>query len=558
MIDPDRIRANQARMEKARSAWDGKWRDIAALVYPALADSFSGAMKRSQFMQQQPPATAADDPYSALALRDGVAITENYVMPRGQRWQAFELGDADLMKKVAVQQWCDDVALGLFKLRNDPQSGFVKSSHKSVLSLLSFGPQSMWVDRRRDPWGRPAGLSYQSEFIGDIWVERDAQGNVMRMHRRINWTAEQAMREWGDKSPECVKKAVRESRPETEFQFLHVIEPNRRLDPERIDMMGKPWHGGYFCESEPDMGLFVEGGYNTLPRIFSAFNSEGESGYGNSPTMLVLPYVKQQQQIFADRMFGEELRLLPPLLAATDELDNAAINITALGLTEGGLDDRGQPMLKELLTEADGSGAMQLSSELRGFIDKVYFRDQLQLNRDYKTHITATRIEEEKAEKGLLLGPLAEQEQEWLSPMTQRELSLMDEDGLIPEMPGEVAEYLESSGVLGIKYDNGLSALQEASKSAAFLSLSSQVIPLGQIDPTYIEAYKRIYPAAKVVTELGRIARVPAAMRASDEELAVYDQKKAEQEQAAQLLEAAPILASAAKDASQAAQPMGL
>lgn len=556
MIEAGNVAGNQARMETYRANWDGFWRDAAKLVYPALAEAFTGSMARSKFMQAQPVTGSAHDPYTAQALRDGASVFEGFTMPRGQRWQGFELGDSDLMKKVAAQQWCDDLSLGLFKMRNDPESGFVGALHRSVLSLLSFGPQSLWIDERRDPWGRLAGISYESEFIGDIWAEWDSSGNVIRLHRRIVLTAEEAVRKWADEAPECCHKAVQGNNRTAEFTFLHIIEPNRRLDPERIDMMGKPWHGAYWCESDRDKGLFGQGGYHSLPRIFSSFATEGLAGYGTSPTMLVMPHVKQQQQMFADRLFGAEMRLLPTFLASDDALDNGALELKALGLTEGGLDDRGNPLVKELVMSSDGSGADQLTAELRGMIDQVYWRKLLQLNREYKSHIPAARIEEEKVEKGLLLGPLSEQEQRMLAPMTQRELSIMEDNGWLPEMPGEVAEYLADAGQVGLKYDNGLTALQEAGKSGAFLSLAQQVGLLAQFNPDYVEKFEREYPAENVLPELGRIAGVPAAMRATDQQREAYDQKKQQDAQLQQVLEAVPALAGAAKDMNAAAQPV--
>lgn len=120
------------------------------------------------------------------------------------------------------------------------------------------------------------------------------------------------------------------------------------------------------------------------------------------------------------------------------------------------------------------------------------------------------------------------------------------------DAPPEVAEYLAWSGGFGIKYDNGLTAMQEAGKSAAFLNLAQQVGLLAQFDPNVVEDFKREYPMSKVVPELGRIAGVPASMRATEEERAAYDAKKAEEAQLQQLIQAAPALAGAAKDAAQA------
>lgn len=552
MIEPQAIKDNLARMKRNRSSYDTAWGEIAKLVYPALQNHFGSMGRGASFMRNQAPTDAAHDPYTTLALADGVSVFESYVMPRGQRWQQFTLGDEALMADVENQRWLDTFSLRLFTLRNDPRSGFAAAMHLSAVSSFAFGPQSLWVDERWEN-GRWAGISYQSEFIGDIYVERDASGNVMRIYREFQLTAEQAYRKWGESSPAIVRKAMEQTKPqvEAEFTFVHLIEPNGKFDPERGDYRGKPWHSGYYCCDDDASGLFVAGGYRTLPRIFSSFDGSAQATYGCSPTMIVLPYVRQSQQMMIDRTLGAELRLLPPLLTADDMLDNAVLELRALGVTEGGLDDRGNPLVREFLSNADASDAKELTAELRQMIDQVYYRHLLQVNREYKTHIPAARIEEERAEKGLLLGPLQRMEQEWLDPMTQREISIMDERGLADDMPDAIAEYLGDGGVLNIRYDNGLTALQEASKSAAFLSFAGQVSALAQADPTYVEDFKREYPSHRVLPELGRIAGVPAAMRASEEERAEYDQRKLEQQQLQQLLDAAPALAGAAKDMQQ-------
>lgn len=557
MFDPKQIKENQTRMETARSGLDSKWGEIARLVWPALENAFSGSVSKA-FNRHEDTVGGAHDPYTTQALEDGVAIAISYVMPRGQRWQKLTLGDAMLMRDTTVLQWLEAKEVLLFELRNDPMSGFVPAVKQSMQSLFSFGPQSMWVDIRRYPGGKPAGLGYQSEFIGEIWIERDGNGNVLRIHRKFELTAEQALQKWGDKAPPKVREAMAANPPRlTEpHEFIHVIEPNRAVMAGRIDAAGMPWIAcHYACRDEM---AFETGGYRSLPRIVSSFNRTSLQTYGQSPTQVVLPYVRSAQQIFLDRLWGAELRLKPPFLASDDELDGAVLEIRPHGVTNGGLDDRGEPKVKEFLTAADGNDAMVLSQELRQFIDQQYFRHLMQLNREYKSHIPAARIEEEKAEKGTLLDPLARIEGEWLGPMTVRELALMEEMGMMDDMPAKVADYLAEAGQVGLKYDNGLTALQEANKSAAFLSLAGQVNALSQGNPDYLNEFNRKMPPDKVIGELARIAGVPAAMMATEGELAEADAKAEQQAMLDQVLAAAPVLASTAKDLGQAAQPVGL
>jgi hypothetical protein len=544
------VMAAQARMESARSPFDALWGEIATLVFPRQSGNFGGGLDSAGFNRQQTNEAVMHDPYSAQALEDGVAAFEGFVMPRGQRWQGLSLSDERLMKLVPVRQWLEAVEIRLFALRNDPMSGFSAAIHESGMSLFAFGVQSTWPAIRRDPAsGMVAGLSYQSEYVNDIWIECDAAGYPIRVHRRLRMTAEAALREWGDKLPPKVAKAAKSDKPADnaqEFTFLHVIEPNPAMDRARVDAVGMPWRGGYL--SVEDKMVFATGGYDTMPRIVSRFSRSPNATYGHSPTMLALPLIRVLQAMTMDRTHAAEMNMKPSLLAQDDEVDGPLLSLQPYGVTYGGLDDRGNPLFKPFLDGADATDARELAGEMRAAIDRVYYRDLLQINREMKTHISAARTMEEIAEKGLLLSPLARQENEWLSRMTMRELQLMDEIGLLDDMPPEVAEYFEAQGGIDIRYDNALSHMQEAGKSVAYLNLAQQVGLLAQFDASVVEDFKREYPLPKVLTELGRIAGVPASMMATEAEKSAFDDAKQQAAQQQQLLAAVPALAAAGKD----------
>lgn len=553
-MDANKIKEAQARMEAARGSFDALWGEIAALILPRQNVSFSGGLSAGLFNQWQTPEATAHDPYSAQALEDGVSAFEGFVMPRGQRWQTLGLFDDGLMENVENRQWLEKVEKRLFALRNDPRSGFIGAVNESATSLFAYAAQSLWVDHRRDPaTGRIVGLSYQSEFIGQIYVEFDAEGYVARVHRAFQMTAEQAWLYWGDETPPKVREAIKGPNPDPSrmFGFIHVIERNPRVVPGRIDAAGKPWRGGYW--SEADNAVFAEGGYHSLPRIVSRWNRPPGSGWGSSVAMKVLPAMRLMQEMMRDRVVSAELALKPPLLLGDDEDDSAIIDFRPFGRTYGGLDDRGQRKVQTMLDAAgDASDARELMAEARAMIDRAFYRDLLQLNREYKSHVSAARVLEEVAEKGLLLAPLARQEDEWLSRMTEREIALMADAGWLDDMPPAIAEYFAENGGLDIRYDNQLSHMMEAGKSAAYLNLAQQVGLLAQYDPSVIEEFKIEYPMSKVVRELGRIAGVPPSMMATDAE---KEQRAAADQEAAaldRLLQAAPVIAGAAKDAAAA------
>lgn len=554
LFDKAEVQATQKRMERNRSAIDQYWSLVARLVYPEMDGFNSKSMKKFHTMRH-PGEMGTHDPYAALALDDGVSVAQGFVTPHGKRYQKLAL-PAVLMDNVANQQWVEDIEELLFEMRDDPESGFVQSIHQSFMSLYAFSAQSMWVDARYDPMGQPIGLRYESEFIGEIYWERDSRSGFMRIHRKFSLTAEQALHRFKDDAPKAVKGAVKDDNKSQTFEFIHVIAANEKFDPERIDAMGKPIKGCYYICGDDDE-VFLEGGYNSMPRIGSVFTPTATSDWGYSPTMRVLPQILRLQEIDNDRTIAAELRLLPAFLAADDELDGAILDMTSGGITHGGLDERGNAMYQPIDLVGDATDALNLVQEARAAIDKAYGRDLLQINRELKTHITATRTAEEMAEKGVLLAPLARQEANWISPMTKRELALLEDMGMLPEMPPGVQEYFEENGALHWTYDNQLSRLRKAEDTAAFLGFAEQVAALGQMGDEegrqkLMQAFDRNFDPDRVVEMLADNAVIPARVKRTDEERAAYDEQASEDSERQALLEAVPVIADAAKNAAAA------
>lgn len=546
MFDDKVIEATQARMESARAPFDSLRDEIASLVLPTQSGFNYRVSPGAQQTGHQ------YDEYGAMALEDGVAAFEGFVMPRGQKWQKFRVANEELMANVVVQQWLEAKAALVFAMRNDPKSGFTSATHASAQSLFAFGEQCMWVDKRFDERGRFVGLSYQSEHVGSVWVENNAEGQPMRIHRKFMLTAEQAWLKWGEESPPKVREAMTKDKPSPaeEFEFIHVIERNDRVQPGRIDAAGKPWRGGYY--SCRDKAMFKTGGYRTLRRIVSRWERAQNEEYGRGPAGRVLPALRASQIMMQDRVLATEMAVKPPLLAPSDDLDQAVIALGPFGITFGGLDDMGREQLKPLFASIDLSNAQQLHGETHAVLDWAFYRSLLQINRDLKTHVSAARTLEEIGEKGILLAPLARQEGEWFAPMADAELDLLWDEGLLDDMPPMLIEYFRSAGGVFTIYDNNLSRMQESSAAAGYLRTAEQVVSLAQLNADVVPAFTREYPLEKVIPGLGDVNGIPARWRATDEEKAAGDAQRQQQAQMEQLLAAAPVLAQSAKTAAEA------
>lgn len=548
MWEAKQIEADQAAMEHARHPFEQMMRDAAIWFLPGHQQF--DAMRWTGGMRGPSMDVRIFDPHAQQSVEQAISLFEGYVMPKGQVWQRWELPDPDLMALRHVREWVEAKNLLLFRLRNDPKSGFTSQAHQSIASLLVMGMQSMWPDIRRDVLGNPQGISYKSDFVGQVFVKTDAQGLVNTVHYTFCLTAQKAVDKWGEEAPERCHKLVRDNQAATEVRFIHVIKPNRQFDPDRLDDMGKPWAGCFYCRDSQD--VFKTGGYRAMPRVVSRYTVAPNEDYGRCPAFTVLPAVRASQQMVQDMILASELNAMPPLAAHSDMMDET-IRYAAHQVTYGAIDHRGNRKLVPLYEGGDMSGSMALLERQQQIIDRAFFVDMLQIRQDLKSHVTDSQLYQREEEKGILLAPLANQETEWFSVMLDREIDLMAELGLLDDMPGEVAEALEGGmALMDVTYDNGLSRAQEAGAAAGYWRMLEQFTPIFQQDPEAWAQFKQKYPMAKVLDNMGRINGVPASWEASEDERAALEEADSEAKGTQDLLDALPAIGQTAKNLSAA------
>ena len=129
--------------------------------------------------------------------------------------------------------------------------------------------------------------------------------------------------------------------------------------------------------------------------------------------------------------------------------------------------------------------------------------------------------------------------------MITRELQLLEDAGMLPEKP----EKLQGEAFIEVEYTSPLELARRAQEGVAILRAVEQLAPLAQVLGP--EAYKRVNvdEASKVIFEVNG---VPAKVLYSDDEMAAIDEQKAQQAEMQQVLQAAPVAASAARDLAQA------
>jgi hypothetical protein len=521
MLDPEQVLRDHAKMKADRSGVEGEWRDVSDLVEPAMRDSFDSAAMAG-FASNRPRTERIYDETAILALGDGCSVFEGEVMPDGSVWQQLKPRDEVLLRRKSVALWYEQLTGKLHALRSSAASGWAIASHRSVKNLLAYGMQSTWPEIMRDcATGRATGISYCSDKIGQLYVRDGHAEQVETTHREFTLTHREALGKWKDNPPECALKAQRDQggkNLDASATYVHVMTPNPRYEPDRIDWQGKPWASAYLSVS--DKAVFDFGGYRTRRQVVSRLD-KALGPYGRGRIMDVLPAIRAAQAMMRDLVTIIEF-IAKPALGASDDMMDQILMYSPGGVTYGAIDPRGNAMIKRLWDDPDIGPALELLREVRGLIGRACFQDLYMIRDEVKSHVSAFERMTRDQQKGIMLAPLKRQETEWFTPLAAVELDLMAEMGMLDDMPREVAE---AGGLYQIVYDNPLNRSRKAAAAAGFYGMLDGLGVLFQLNPEAVQEFFRKYPFARVLDGLGDIHGVPVSWEATEEEMAAAQEE---------------------------------
>lgn len=531
-IAADILRDQQA-MEMQRHGFDATNQRIADLIWPASALFTS----RDQ-MQGQRRDQATFDSTGTLALARFAAAVESILTPRTQRWHGLSAEDPDLAKLPAVRRYCDEWTDILFRARYSPRAGFTYASGETYQSLGAFGNGCIFLD---EDVGRD--LRYKALFVGEVWVATDFSGRVDRVHRKLSLSARQAKQQFGDKLPSEILKAAEGKNAEQEYDFIHCVKARSELDPTRRDYRGMPLVSYYLAQTYQQ--VIDEGGYRTMPYLFSRFTTAPREVYGRGPASMVLPTLNTINEQAKTLLRAGQRAVDPPIMTVDDDALET-FNLKSSAINRGFLAADGSPLAVPFNQNANIQIGLDFVQDSREVINDAFFVTLFQILVQEK-QMTATEALLRAQEKGELLGPsVGRQQTELLDPMIERELDMLGRvPGMGPDMPPELQE---AGGLLAIKYSSPLDKLQRSSEGAAMLRWLESITPLAQFKPEVLDVGN--WPV--FARELADIQGVPEKALFDEETMAATTEAKVEQEQMAQLLAAAPVAGKAALDFTKA------
>lgn len=527
----DEIIRRQEQLATARGIFEQHWREIAERILP----------RSDYFRNNRPPGDKHTekvfDATANLALERFASAMESMLTPRTQRWHRLKTMDEDLDQDPAVRLWLDQVTDILFNVRYSPKANFASQAHEVYMSLGAFGTGGLFID---EAIGR--GLRYRSIHLGELYIDENHQGTIDTVYRKFQLSARQAAQKWGEtKLPDQIKNSL-EKFPDQKFDFIHAVHPNSDKIYGRKDYKGMDYYSCYV--SMVGRVVMSEGGFRSFPYAVGRYVVGPKEIYGRSPAMTVLPDVKMINEMSKTVLRAAHKIVDPPLLLQEDGALQA-FDLRPGALNYGGVNDQGQQVVHPLQTGARVDIGTDMMEQRRKVINDAFLVTLFQILVD-SPQMTATEAMLRAQEKGALLAPsMGRQQSELLGPMIERELEILATAGQLPPMPQQLKQY---GGVIDVEYVSPLNRAQRAEEGVAILNTLQAISPLAQINPGVLD----IFDPELVARELADINGVPAKVLRTSDQVAAMKQAMSQANQAAGLLQAAPVAANVVKTLSQA------
>lgn len=530
-----RILREQSQMESNRGTFENHWQEIAERVYPRAAD-FQGERTQGAKNTQ-----LIFDATAALALERFAAAVESYICPRNEKWHGLETDDDDLNQDQEIQEYLEEVVNILFAVRYSPLANFASQVHENFMSLGSFGTGCMFVD---EMVGR--GIRYKAIHLSEVFFQENHEGVIDRVHRKFKMSARNIMEQFGmaglnQDIPDVVKTAAKET-PMRMFDVLHCVRPNDDIKGNENSYRGMRYSSVYMLQKE--RAILEEGGYRTFPYAVSRYVTQPRETYGRSPAMTVLPDIKMLNEMQKTIIRAAHMAVDPPLLLQEDgALSGFKMKPGALNF--GGVDDQGRQIVHPLMSGAKFELGFEMQDQKRKQINDAFLVTLFQILVDTPA-MTATEVMHRMREKADLLAPaMGRQQSELLGPMIGRELDILTQAKALPPMPQKM---LQRGASIRIRYTGPMQQAQRASEGIGILRTLEAATPLIQIDPSLMNEVD----TRETFRLLGEINGAPKKMFFTKEQMQAKDAAKFEAEQAAAMMEAAPIAGKAAKDLATA------
>ncbi len=412
-----------------RASWDTQYTDLARFFLPR-----SPRFNYSDVDQGYRADYSIVDNTGTQALGILAAGIFSSVSSPTRTWYHLRMGDAELNEQQEVKEWleeAEEILGGIFI-----KSNFYQTLLKCYSEEALYGTTAFFMAEDREDV-----IRCHPYPIGSYYVSGDDALRIDFCMRIVSMTVRQLVDRFGYKNCSQQVQTLYDSNSggvkEQWFPVVHVVMRNKYFD-YTLDNQQMPWTSIYYEMASYDAkrAILSRSGFHEFPVMIGRWTVQGENFYGDSAAMNCLGDQMALQLLQKRKSQAIDRQVNPPLVADV-ALANQSLSVLPGQVTFASMRD-GSPGLKP---------AYQVNFELQyvledirahqGRVEGALFKDLFLMNsQSDRRQITAEEIRARQEEKMLVLGPVAERNNdEILKPAIMRALMIAYRQGKLPKLP---------------------------------------------------------------------------------------------------------------------------
>lgn len=532
-VTAEEIIERMEQFEQERTNWDSLWQDCADYGMPG----------NNQIIRKEAPGTERIDLFDTTAEDSIVQLAAglySYMFPTDSKAFVLRVDDSELAEIDEVKNWLDQVTNIIHE--HLVQSNFRQAFFEFLKSLACFGTASLYSEK-----GKVQPLNFINHHIANIYIAVDSDGTIDTVYRSFEFTARQAVQEFGKENlGEVIVGAYDSKRKDKTFKFIHAVFPREEAE-NKGDPLTLPFASVYV--SRDDRRIVSESGYSEMPYQVDRFEKDALENYGRSPTMKKLPDIKMINTMRKTQIKGWEKMCDPPIVLPDDG------SIWPLATQPGGVlyKRAGGDSPEWFEFRGNLQGTQEAILNVKADIRTGFFLDLFDALID-RQNMTATEVMARVEQKMRLLTPIIGRLQsELFNPLIHRVIGVLNRqtkknaDGsvssLLPPMPEELSER-----DYRIEYLGRLALALKTLETEGFVKTMAELAPLGEAGRL---DYLDNFDIDLVSRDMSRNNGMPSTWLKDIEQRDAERAARQQQAQAQALMERAPDAAKAIKSVSQ-------
>lgn len=370
------------------------------------------------------------------AVSAGVLLTNQLtthlsgtLTPPTTRWFRLGVLESTLMKNKRVTDWLD--ACSDIITHHINQSNFSSEIKKAYRELVVTGNVGFSIEEGE---GQNDDLfNFSARGVYEYVTIENQYGKVQTLIRSPRETGRWILNKWGSELPDEVLKKC-EAEPTKRFRLLHVIEPRKIYDAEKIDKKNKPIMSLWiFYDTDDEL---EESGFDDMPVPTGRINKDTSSEYGVGFGVQALRELNTLNSVRIDTLKAKRLMVDPPLLIPDGTLMSPGSIAPGQNILYRPMQGRSRP--EPLLTGAQPQFGDQEAQNAYETLKEIFFADALNII-DTKYETREGVMQRADTQTRLLAGTASDLQNDLFEPIVMRCFFIAARRGILPPMPQELA-----------------------------------------------------------------------------------------------------------------------